>query len=76
MGYPINTKVPCFNCSNRSMTCHSECEKYIKYSRQRTTIRANIQKERKASSEFHLYRTSTFERKSRNHGVYGAVGQR
>jgi hypothetical protein len=43
---PTNTKVPCFNCSSRSMTCHTTCEKYLLYSKEREAVNANVYRQR------------------------------
>lgn len=32
-------KVPCKNCSDRHMSCHSTCEKYLKFKKQNDEIR-------------------------------------
>ena len=32
-------KVPCKNCSDRHMTCHSTCEKYLKFKKQNDEMR-------------------------------------
>ena len=33
-------KAPCKDCKNRSPTCHSECEAYIAFAKEREVIRA------------------------------------
>jgi hypothetical protein len=33
---------PCLNCENRKVGCHSTCEEYIKFDKERKEIRAKM----------------------------------
>lgn len=39
-------KSPCVNCNERSVTCHSTCEKYLKYREHIDTTNKNMRRER------------------------------
>ncbi len=70
----INTKVPCFNCSNRSMTCHSTCEQYLLYKREREEFNATVSKKRNIEKEYREFaiRSLMVHQRARK----GVVGQR
>ena len=34
-----NNKAPCFNCQNRQVGCHSECQGYLEYQTKNNAIR-------------------------------------
>jgi hypothetical protein len=74
MGYPINTKVPCFNCSNRSMTCHAECEQYLLYKREHESQCQTIRKQKEKEEIINGMVFDGMKRSTRSR--HGIVGQR
>lgn len=40
------TKGPCYECEDRSVGCHSKCEKYKQWAEERREVNAKITKER------------------------------
>lgn len=39
-----NVSAPCLNCQDRSVTCHSKCEKYKEFCKRNEEIRQKIAK--------------------------------
>lgn len=35
----VRIKSPCYGCQNRTVTCHSDCEKYLEYRNECDRIR-------------------------------------
>jgi hypothetical protein len=76
MGEVTNKKVPCFYCSNRSVTCHSDCERYLAYKKERDAVNENVRKQKQAINELNSLHFSGIEKAIRRHSKCGSVGQR
>jgi len=69
MGFKtINKKVPCFNCSNRSMTCHADYERYLSYRKERETNNQNIYRQRMERNVIDEYAIAQQEKRRRRTG--------
>ena len=51
-----NSKCPCYGCNDRSITCHSECEKYIDWKTEHDAERERIRQERELNRDFTYYK--------------------
>lgn len=57
-----NNKCPCYGCTDRSITCHDECKKYIDWKTERDAIRDKESKERALKGDISALKTSVIER--------------
>lgn len=46
---------PCFNCNERHTNCHSECEKYIEWKRERDIEKGQLKKSREQENESWIF---------------------
>lgn len=51
---------PCFNCPDRSIWCHAECEKYKAFNEEREVVRKNA----KLQADFMNYRAGKYIKKA------------
>jgi hypothetical protein len=65
---PTNTKVPCFNCSNRSIACHAECERYKAYRNEKDAVNADVYRQRMLRNELDNYSIAIHTKRKRHAG--------
>lgn len=58
-------KVPCYNCPDRFVGCHSTCSKYIEYDKNRKEVLANKKKDIDQRADFQRLEKVKYERLQR-----------
>lgn len=55
-------KPPCLNCEKRNPHCHSDCEGYINYKKEKTIENERINKVKKEQSNWYSYKENKYKR--------------
>lgn len=58
-------KVPCLNCNERTVGCHSTCSKYKEFRKFKDEENEKIRKEKILNSDLVEYKKDTYKRISR-----------
>lgn len=53
---------PCYNCINRSSTCHSTCKTYLEYRNNKNIENDKINKNKYLNNSFYEYKEEKFKR--------------
>ena len=56
---------PCINCADRHATCHSGCEKYIRWKKERDLKQSKIRKNHEKELEADLFSSKQRAKRSR-----------
>lgn len=64
-GKKVPAKGPCFECPNREVGCHSVCEIYVDWNKQREEVRNRIYEEKSKRLEHVTYIRDTITRYSK-----------
>lgn len=57
---------PCKDCKDRSMTCHSECEKYLLFKRERERNKQEYLKKRQGTDYRSAFTEKVIRKRMRN----------
>lgn len=69
MGFiTINKKVPCFDCSSRSISCHSNCERYKTFRNEKDAVNETVYRRRMAQNSADEYVIAQIEKCRRRTG--------
>lgn len=61
-------KPPCTrDCKDRSIDCHSICEKYINYVKEKEKLRIEMAEQSRKDADFVRYRNDVYRRIARSH---------
>ena len=58
-------KKSCKDCTDRYIGCHSKCETYIQFKKEKEEINKKKEKERKINEDFYSVRNAAVKRKKR-----------
>jgi hypothetical protein len=62
-------KPPCKNCTERSISCHSTCEKYLSYREQLDKQKDLILQAREAQSDLYNFKSNGIKKVMRRKGI-------
>lgn len=62
----IKGDCPCYGCEDRSITCHSECKKYIDWKAEHDARREQQAKERAFKQEYNDFKQSVIKKVRKN----------
>ena len=55
-------RVPCLNCLDRQLNCHSKCAKYIEFKKQNKALKEKINKNKQLEIEWYNFNQNKFKR--------------
>ena len=65
----MNMKVPCLDCPDRHLGCHSSCERYIHYQRRHQEVKEQIYNAKAVENEWWMFRNEAKEKIIRSKGT-------
>ena len=53
---------PCLNCEDRHQTCHSSCNKYLEFKKQKEIEREHLNKIRQTETDWYAYKQYKYKK--------------